>query len=405
MKGNMDDKNNKLLDSIIYFSLIFTLTVTIFTNPGNILMLLPLSIILVLSFYLRRRRKPVDKIGRRVHNITFVADIVLIYFISLLDMSRVSQIYFYVLIIDAVIFYSIRSSLLFSFITYLTYVFIRLIRYIKWNYFDFSYFSPAFYENALYFIFVFIIVYIIKRQLIQGQILSATMKELEIKTKLLGETNIKLQDTLVTLEELTALKERNRIAREIHDTVGHTLTTVLIEIEAGKRLISKKSEVALEKLDLAQEQVRKGLNDIRQSVRTLQEGSNILSLIPSIQSLIKDTEKHAGIKIDFKYDSGLLISEQQEKVIFSALQEGITNGIRHGNSTSFVFSLTEENAYIRFCLSDNGCGCDDVSMGFGLTAMKERVSELGGILDINSHKGAGLCLKISIPIEKGRIHE
>jgi signal transduction histidine kinase len=401
----MDDRNKRLLNIIIYFSLILTLSVTILTNLDNALKLLPLSILLIFSFSLRRKLTYGSSLLKVMANLSFIADIILIYFISLQDMSRVSQIYFYVLTIDAVIFYSIQYSLLFALITYSTYVFIRFIRYIKWNYFDFSYFSPAIYENALYFIFVFIIVYIAKRQITQSQVLAHTMNELEIKTRQLGDTNNKLQETLVTLEEMTVLKERNRIAREIHDTVGHTLTTVLIEIEAGKRLVSKKPELACEKLDLAQGQVRKGLNDIRQSVRTLHEGSDILSLIPSMQLLIKDTEIHAGVVIEFNFDRSLTISQSQGKVLFRALQEGLTNGIRHGNCTSFDLSLSNINDNISFCLKDNGLGCGEVSLGFGLTAMKERVNELGGELEINTSNGKGFCLNINLPFEKGETCE
>ena len=142
------------------------------------------------------------------------------------------------------------------------------------------------------------------------------------------------------------------------------------------------------------------MNDIRQSVHTLQDGSDILSLIPSMQSLIKDTEKHAGVRIKFEIDQFLSISQTQGRALFRALQEGLTNGIRHGGSTSFDFSLKKVNNNIVFCLSDNGCGCDEISLGFGLTAMKERIIELGGIFDINTLRGKGFCLNISIPVEE-----
>lgn len=396
----MDKKNQRLLNIIIYGSLIFTLCMTIITNPINWWKLLLLSILLVLSFSLRRGKILSHSLPKLLANLSFVVDLLLIYFVSLLDMSRVSEIYFYILIIDTVFFYSIRFSLIITFIVYSEYVFIRFIRYIKWNFFDFSYFSPAIYENALYFIFVFLIVYIAKRQITQSQALSDTMAELEIRTRQYGETNLKLQDTLTKLEEMTVLKERNRIAREIHDTVGHTLTTVLIEIEAGKRLVSKNSRLALEKFDLAQEQVRKGLDDIRQSVRTLKEGSDLLTLIPALKSLIKDTEEHADVKISFDYDTDMPISEAQRKVLFSALQEGLTNGIRHGRCTSFHLSLKRSDDKIRFSLRDNGCGCDEVSPGFGLNAMEERVNGLGGVLNIETRESNGFCLNIIIPVEE-----
>lgn len=393
------------MNRIITFCLASTLLTTLVSNPGYVSRLLPLSVLLLLSFSIRRLFMVRSGFYRTLAGATFVLDILLVYFIAMMDMSKVSEIYFYVLIIDSILCYSLKFSLFGGFVIYLSYLFVRFMRFIKWNTFDFKYFSPALYENALYFILIFLIVYIAKRQFTQSQILSSTMAELEIKTEKLVETNLKLQHSLKELENMTAINERNRIAREIHDTVGHTLTTVLIEIEAGKRLILRNSELAVDKLNLAQGQVRKGLDDIRLSVRALKEGNNILSLIPSIQSLIRETERHTNVKIDFAFDSDLTLSEAQGKVLFSALQEGLTNGIRHGQCSAFTFSLKRAMEHTLFMLKDNGLGCRKISFGFGLTAMKERVQALGGTLDMDSKEGQGFTLTIKLPLEEEALCE
>jgi len=401
----MDARNQRLFNIIIFSSLILTLGVTILTNLHNWWKLIPLSLLLLFSFMLRRKRLFGERLSKILSELSFAFDIVLLYLISISDMSRVAMFYFYIDIIDIVLFYPIRQSIVISVIIYFEYVFIQFVRYIKWNYFDFAYFSPVLYEYALYFVFVFLIMYIAKQQIIQKQVLTQTMHQLEERTRQYGETNQKLQETLTKLEEMTALKERNRIAREIHDTVGHTLTTVLIEIEAGKRLIPKNPPLALEKLDLAQNQVRKGLNDIRHSVRTLKDGSNLLSLIPSMKSLIRDTEVHAGVEISFDYNASLPLNEAQGRVLFSALQEGLANGIRHGGCTAFEISLNTEGDAIVFLIKDNGRGSHEVIPGFGLNAMKERVNGLGGSLEIETSEGGGFCIRITLPIIKEGLNE
>jgi len=356
----MDARNKRLFNIIIFSSLILTLGVTILTNLHNWWKLVPLSALLLFSFMLRRKPFSGGRVSDILVKLSFVFDLAILYLISLSDMLRVATLYFFIDIIDMVLFYPIKQSLVISVVIYLEYIAIRFVRYIKWNYFDFAYFSPALYEDILYFVFVFLIMYIAKQQIIQKQMLSQTMRQLEERTRQYGETNQKLQETLTKLEEMTTLKERNRIAREIHDTVGHTLTTVLIEIEAGKRLVPKDPSLALQKLELAQDQVRKGLNDIRHSVRTLKDGSDLLSPIPSMKSLIRDTELHAGVDIAFSYDSDLPLGEVQGRVLFSALQEGLTNGIRHGGCTSFEVSLNAQEDYIVFCIRDNGRGSSEV---------------------------------------------
>jgi signal transduction histidine kinase len=401
----MDKKSHILLTAIIYLCLVLTFITTLSGNPDQAFKLLPLFLLLILSFYLRRIFLERTGFYQVLARLIFIVDVLLVYFISMLDMSKVSELYFYVLMIDAILWYPLRFSILTGFVTYLAYLFVRFARYIKWNVFDFDYFAPSLYDNALYFILIFLIVYIAKKQFIQSQILASTMSQLEARTQTLQETNLKLKESLKELEKMTAINERNRIAREIHDTVGHTLTTVLIEIEAGKRLINKNNTLAAEKLELAQSQVRKGLESIRQSVRALKEGDDILSLIPAIESLIRETKTHADVKIDFTYDSDLAISEAQGKVLFSALQEGLTNGIRHGQCTAFTFSLKNRKDHILFQLKDNGLGCEHINFGFGLTAMKERVQALGGDLSIRSDVNQGFELTIMMPVGEVELNE
>jgi signal transduction histidine kinase len=144
----------------------------------------------------------------------------------------------------------------------------------------------------------------IRYQIQQKEYLRQVMIELKIKTKELEKTYQKLKETSMELEDITVLRERNRIAREIHDTVGHTLTTVLLELEAGERLIPIDIAMAIAKMKLAKSQIRKGLNDIRASVKTLNSGNEMLDFIFSIKSLIHETMLHGDIYI--RYQSGYL---------------------------------------------------------------------------------------------------
>jgi signal transduction histidine kinase len=93
-----------------------------------------------------------------------------------------------------------------------------------------------------------------------------------------------------------------------------------------------------------------------------------------------------------------------EITIYRALQEGLTNGIRHGSSTVFQFSLTHQGEYIQFTLSDNGKPPFQIVPGFGLNAMKERVEDVGGKLRISSKDlASGVTLEITIPLQTTKI--
>ncbi|EFG86294.1 histidine kinase [Clostridium carboxidivorans P7] len=247
------------------------------------------------------------------------------------------------------------------------------------------------------FIVVYIIFFLINYLLKQTSIIEDNLRDITIKKleKDLLYANLKLAYERV--EAMTALKERNRIARDIHDTVGHTLTTVLIQLEASKRLINKDTDTALEKLGLAQSQVRKGLNNIRNSVRVLESGNDILDFYSEIHSIIKETEKHSEVVIKSQIDENISFEKSQEKVILSAFLEGLTNGMKHGKSSAFLLKIYEKNENIFFSLEDNGIGSDIITPGFGLRAMRDRILELNGNIHVSSKANEGFGLYISFP--------
>lgn len=396
----MDKKTRLIFNSIIYFSLLFTTTMVVLSNREKKEILLFLSLLLILSFTARRILPETHFMGK----FTLLLDMGLIYLLTLSDQKEISQIFFYSVVSDAMILYFYKFSIIFSFICYISYIFIIYTRYIRNNFFDAAYFFPIFMEKSFFFIFIFGVMYIASYQINQKLLFNKAMEELKTKTLQLEDSNRKLHETMEALEEVTALKERNRIAREIHDTVGHTLTTVLIEIEAGKRMIKKGIETGFEKLDLAQEQVRKGINDIRSSVRMLQVGNEVMNFIPSLRSLVQETEMHTGVSIKCLFSPLPELDPELEKLLYRALQEGLTNGIRHGQSTVFTCTIRYEDGGISFSLRDNGAGSDEIVLGFGLTAMKEKVEKRGGSFGVQSQKGKGFCLGINIPVKEGN-HE
>jgi signal transduction histidine kinase len=402
----VDTKVQKIFSYIISFSWLSTLAFVYFSNKqGN----WSITAFLILVAFTSNIRcfllYSITKL-KKFSIIFLILDFLIIYYINFHDITKYSQVCYFIIAAEMLIFWFSRYIIWAVFIGYASLIATMILKYTRWNYFDFWYLAPNTLEISFYFIFIIGIIYLAVYQSNQSQILKKTWNELKIKTAQLQDTNNKLQETMDALEEVTLLKERNRIAREIHDTVGHTLTTVLIEIEAGKRLIQKDSHLAVAKLELAQEQVRKGLQDIRSSVRLLKEGGNILDFISSIQLLLNETEKHAGVKINRILPQNLPgIPSEKEKVLYRALQEGLTNGIKHGNCTEFNFELSILNNRIIFCLTDNGKGCENIVLGFGLSSMKERVKELDGSFKIDGNVGSGCCLTLEIGIEGGYSNE
>ncbi|WP_135557125.1 ATP-binding protein [Paenibacillus cymbidii] len=218
--------------------------------------------------------------------------------------------------------------------------------------------------------------------------------ELEDRTKELEEANTALagsvRETAEALAEVSVWEERNRIAHEIHDVVGHTLTATIVQLEAARKLADRDLAKSVEKLDLARDSVRKGLDEIRRSVRMLKDEGGGFDLTVALQELITETTCGTGVSFERRISALPQVSELMGRVVYHSLMEGITNGIRHGRCRAFAFELYARENTLHFRLVNDGVVYGSSRPGFGLTALMERVHLLGGTVRIGAADAAEL---------------
>lgn len=243
---------------------------------------------------------------------------------------------------------------------------------------------------------VFLGLSILHYMIIQNQELMLAKKQLIEKNLDLSYAYEQLKRAYDDLEDFTIMKERNNMSREMHDTVGHTLTTSLVELELCK-MLGKDNEELMNKLEHISSQVRKGLGDLRMTVRRLKED---LDWEQEIYAIGERLNEYTDIKI--KYIVGELtgISTQILRCVYRIIQEGITNGIKHGKATAFMIEVKREERHLWIEILDNGLGAIAFKQGFGLNAMRERVEALGGTLHFESYKDEGFTIQAQIPLEE-----
>lgn len=329
---------------------------------------------------------------------TFV-DLVLVSLICLIDTSAAAMIIFIFLIDDIILNNSKKAGAALFIVDYACFC-LSLFQFLKGRT---DYFVIMLLISIPAFGLVAIVFLLINYQIEQNALLSDALIKLTV-SKLESEALYKeLKAAYEKAEDSAAQGERNRIAREIHDTVGHTLTTVLVELEAASMLIETDTARAGEKLALAQGQVRKGLNDIRRSVRMLEDRHEILDFFDSVDALLNDCRQNWGVAINSEIDRTISIPEEYAKVLYASLQEGLTNGKRHGKSTAFVIKLVMQGDRIVLSVEDNGKGISAVSPGFGLRAMRDRAQAVGGTMSFETEEGEGFSLYIMLPIHLGEL--
>lgn len=209
------------------------------------------------------------------------------------------------------------------------------------------------------------------------------------------------------LEEAGKMKERNRLAHEIHDILGHSLTCISMGLEASLE-VADDTQPALNKQLLKIKKVSdKGLRDIRRSVRQLkQDVIDETTLITSIKELVDNINILGKQKVNLQIKGPPVIVEYDEEfTVYRLIQESLTNSIRHGKAEKIDIHIEYLLPDLYLAIKDNGTGCSKINNGFGLSHMKEQVKILGGKISYKSNTGKGFQTSAIIPLRRNRVND
>ncbi|WP_303840381.1 sensor histidine kinase [Selenomonas ruminantium] len=223
-------------------------------------------------------------------------------------------------------------------------------------------------------------------------------ERIAILNKQLEEANVRLRAFALEAERTAETRERNRLAREIHDTLGHTLTGIAAGLDACIVLVDAAPAVVKKQLEKIRETARHGIVDVRRSVKKLRpDDLEKLPLQQAIKKVIAEFSASSGVDIQL-VEMGWpeKLREDEEEVIYRIVQEGITNARRHGKATKVTVTCGLEPGRFYIIIADNGRGCAEPKQGFGLRHMEERLELLHGRLRYWSDKG--FTLEATIPM-------
>jgi signal transduction histidine kinase len=206
------------------------------------------------------------------------------------------------------------------------------------------------------------------------------------------------------LQELAVAEERNRLAREIHDGLGHYLTATTMQIQGAKALLANtdavtQAPVALTALGKAETLLQEALADVRRSVATLRAGADgEKPLAAAIAHLVDQCRGLDGLDVQFDLQGvPRNLNSQAELALYRVVQEGLTNVRKHAQATHVEVLLGYEANKVCLRICDNGKGMGEATGGFGLLGLRERVELQGGKVRIDSQSGQGFQLEVEIP--------
>jgi signal transduction histidine kinase len=232
--------------------------------------------------------------------------------------------------------------------------------------------------------------------------------ELEEKVEQLAQA---VEDTRMAQEsrDIAVLEERNRMAREIHDTLAQGFAGIILQLEAAEQALHQDPADAQQHLDRARGLAKESLNEARRSVWALRPQA--LEQLPFLQALQQQVEtfgQDTGIRANLNQpQNGPALPQEIENALLRICQEALTNVKKHAHAGRVEVNLTFEEKAVKMRIDDDGVGFDQGPISenrFGLISMRERAKLLGGLLEVRSEKGKGTHLLVSMPIESSSFH-
>ncbi len=227
------------------------------------------------------------------------------------------------------------------------------------------------------------------------------LKELDKAHQALQKAHHELQEATVQSMYYAALTERTRLSREIHDGLGHQLTSLIIQLQALQLMIAKDPEKAEKVVKELLGVARKGLQEVRMVVREWSEDESGLGSV-ALRGLVSQTKAHSLLDCEYIHEGEEADWPHQVSItLYRILQEGLTNVLRHSKATKAKVRVKEKEDLVMLEIQDEGEFNEDTLPGFGIQGMKQRAEELRGSCDLFQNEWGGLTVKVIIPLAGG----
>lgn len=221
--------------------------------------------------------------------------------------------------------------------------------------------------------------------------------KLRVALKEADERKAQLKEAYEQLSETAVYEERNRIAKDIHDNAGHSMTTVIMQTEAAKLLIESNPDEAKSRIISANIQAKNALEQMRESVHLLAGRQQTRTLKEEIEGIIAQTIDGTELKIRCDLED-VSAGTGEHRFICNSVKECLVNGIKHGKATAFYVEMKKIGDMLNVLISDNGRGAPEgFSEGFGLKGIRHNVEAFGGSCSFSCTDDEGFEVKISLP--------
>lgn len=240
-----------------------------------------------------------------------------------------------------------------------------------------------------------------------GHIVSLLMDTQRGQRRELVHANVQLSEYAMALEHLTETRERNRLARELHDTLAHTLSGLAVNLEAIKITLDKNDTESIYLIDHALENTRQGLDNTRRALKSLRtKAIEEFGLLIALEKLSEQSAERGGFNLLKQLPKTLpSLNPDEELTVYRIAQEAFENVIQHAMASEVVFNITVENDHITMKIKDNGVGFSKDALFsndvFGVRGMRERAKMVDGEFSVETIPNQSTQITLSLEVNHG----
>jgi len=216
-------------------------------------------------------------------------------------------------------------------------------------------------------------------------------------------THAQLREKSEQVEQLAVADERNRLSRELHDSLGHRLTVAVVQLEGAQRLVPSDPDRAGRMIGTVREQMKEALADLRRTLQALRSpAEDDLPLGPALSKLTRQFQEATGLPVHLHVAPDLPhLTDPLRHTLYRGAQEALTNAQRHAGARQVWVALAPENGGLRLTVDDDGHGLPaDRTDGLGLRGLRERADAVGGLLALGPSPQGGAQVRLTVPVEE-----
>lgn len=253
-------------------------------------------------------------------------------------------------------------------------------------------------ENLIDILMVFLGLFFYLISLFTYKALRKEKKEVERLNQELELSYNKLKEQSERIEELAIAKERNRVAGEIHDNLGHSLVALNMNLDVIEKIIDRDIVKAKQLISKSHILIQESMEELRKAVYALKE-EGFSTLIDSIEGMAANIEGTGEVKVILDVDEKVEdLLPEYKNIVYISIKEALTNSIKHSEAKEISINIKLGKNKIFVSIEDNGLGCSNLVKGNGLIGIEDRINKFGGDVTYNGKDKKGFKIDLSLPI-------